>query len=145
MAGEEGVKGTEAKPVEKVESKTPNFDIDSLMTEIMDEEKAARAVQDKKIKDIESNSLSPEQVKEALKGVLKSQSKSLEDVKSAHEKQLLDLQEQLNNISSGTKAPAKVEGEPFKAVKETSPEDAMAKLKEEDYNLWALKHFGVLK
>jgi len=137
----------EATPKPPVEPVAPNaFDINSLMSEIMEEEKAARAAQEKKIQELKDGSLNPEQVKEALKGVLKNQAKSLEDVKTAQAEQIKQLQEQLDNISNGTKAPKQVEGEPFKAPKgEQTREEMMAELKEKDYNLYALKHFGVLK
>lgn len=139
---------TPAQPPEDKKTETtvpPKFDIDSLMNEIMEEERAKREEQDKKLKNIEEKSLSQDELKEALKGVLKSQSKSIEEVKSSYEEKINKMQEQLNNISNGTKVPPQVENKPFQAPAESNPQAEMDKLKEENYDLWCLKHFGVLR
>lgn len=121
------------------------FDIDSLMNEIVEEEKKAREEQDKKIKEIENKSLSRDELKDALKGILKKQSSSIEEIKTGYETKIDELQSQLNNISKGSKAPVTVDGEPFKAPSEPNPQAEMDKLKEENYDLWCLKHFGVIR
>lgn len=116
--------------------------MESVKQELVDEDKASKEAQAKKIAELESKSYSKDEVKDMMKAVLKQQAENnatSTKTKEELETEMASLKEKLDEMS-GSQINTQVEDKPFKSQKESVSEDDKVELTDE----WVLKQKGLI-